>query len=318
MRFMLPLFLVACGGAEAPTEAQDENNTPTHEEAAVEEAASEATDAEEAPVAPIDSAWPAATNGIPEMDESNSVTTESGLQIITFTEGDGPQPNRGDLVSVHYHGWLASNGNTFDSSGKRGEPISFPVGVGMVIPGWDEGIAAMKVGTKARLRIPSNIAYGERAMGTDIPANSDLVFDVWLTGTFAAPTDGIPEIDESGARTTESGLKIITISEGTGDIVGDKVASVHYAGWLTADGKLFDTSVSRGRPFQFPVGAGRVIPGWDEGVAQMKVGERARLVIPWNLAYGESGRGAIPARADLTFDVWVTGAMAMPSMPGMR
>ena len=104
--------------------------------------------------------------------------------------------------------------------------------------------------------------------------------------------------------TTKSGLKYIDEKEGTGQTAkaGDNV-SVHYTGRL-ADGKKFDSSVDRGQPFDFPLGAGRVIKGWDEGVAGMKVGGKRKLIIPSELGYGKRGAGdVIPPDAELHFDV---------------
>jgi FKBP-type peptidyl-prolyl cis-trans isomerase len=104
--------------------------------------------------------------------------------------------------------------------------------------------------------------------------------------------------------TTPSGLQYDDESEGTGAVAkaGDKV-SVHYTGRL-ADGTKFDSSVDRGQPFDFPLGAGRVIKGWDEGVAGMKVGGKRKLIIPADLGYGARGAGGvIPPNAELHFDV---------------
>jgi FKBP-type peptidyl-prolyl cis-trans isomerase len=104
--------------------------------------------------------------------------------------------------------------------------------------------------------------------------------------------------------TTKSGLKYIDQKEGSGDIAkaGDTVV-VHYTGWLK-NGKKFDSSVDRGEPFTFPLGAGRVIKGWDEGVAGMKVGGKRKLIIPPELGYGKRGAGGvIPPDAELTFEV---------------
>jgi FKBP-type peptidyl-prolyl cis-trans isomerase len=105
--------------------------------------------------------------------------TASGLEYIEVQEGTGAQAQAGKMVSVHYTGKF-ENGNVFDSSIQRGEPIVFELGAGRVIKGWDEGIALMKVGGKAQLIIPSNLAYGERGAGGVIPPNATLVFDVEL------------------------------------------------------------------------------------------------------------------------------------------
>ena len=105
--------------------------------------------------------------------------TESGLRYKIIQEGDGKKAAKGDMVSVHYKGQLL-DGTVFDSSYKRKEPIDFTIGVGQVISGWDEGIQLLKVGDKARLVIPSNLAYGSQGAGGVIPPNAPLLFDVEL------------------------------------------------------------------------------------------------------------------------------------------
>lgn len=106
------------------------------------------------------------------------------------------------------------------------------------------------------------------------------------------------------ATETPSGLKYIDLVEGDGESPdGGATAVVHYTGWLL-DGTKFDSSVDRGQPFSFPVGQGRVIKGWDEGVASMKVGGKRKLIVPSELGYGARGAGgAIPPNATLVFDV---------------
>jgi FKBP-type peptidyl-prolyl cis-trans isomerase FkpA len=106
-------------------------------------------------------------------------TTASGLRYTIQQEGTGPSPSAGDTVYVHYTGKLL-NGEQFDSSYDRGEPLAFPIGQGMVIPGWDEGIALLQKGGEATLYIPSPLAYGPQARGDIIKENSILVFDVEL------------------------------------------------------------------------------------------------------------------------------------------
>jgi FKBP-type peptidyl-prolyl cis-trans isomerase len=114
-------------------------------------------------------------------------TTPSGLKIEILEPSTVPhakKPQVGREVTVHYTGWLMTEngekGAMFDSSHKRGQPFKFVLGVGKVIKGWDEGIALLVVGDKARLTIPANLAYGNRSVGGLIPANAILIFDVEL------------------------------------------------------------------------------------------------------------------------------------------
>lgn len=238
------------------------------------------------------------------------MTTESGLQYIEIEPGTGEQAKVGDLVSVHYVGTL-EDGTEFDNSLNRGEPIEFVLGKGMVIPGWDEGIALMKEGSKATLIIPPELGYGARGAGGVIPPNATLTFDVELVSTKPGPP-GAPEaptaVEESAYTVTPSGLKYVDLVAGSGalPVVGKNVV-VHYTGWLT-DGTKFDSSLDRGQPFSFPLGQQRVIAGWDEGVASMKSGTVRQLVIPPQLGYGERGAGGvIPANATLIFEVELLG-----------
>ncbi|WP_242133191.1 peptidylprolyl isomerase [Aestuariivivens marinum] len=105
--------------------------------------------------------------------------TNSGLRYQIIQKGDGTKAEKGKTVSVHYKGQLA-DGTVFDSSYKRNQPIDFALGVGQVIPGWDEGIGLLKVGDKARFVIPSHLAYGSAGAGGVIPPNATLIFDVEL------------------------------------------------------------------------------------------------------------------------------------------
>lgn len=98
------------------------------------------------------------------------------LQITDLVEGTGPEASAGDLVDVHYVGVAWSNGSEFDSSYGRGEPLQFPLGVGMVIKGWDDGVQGMKVGGRRELLIPSHLAYGDRGAAGVIAPGETLIF----------------------------------------------------------------------------------------------------------------------------------------------
>jgi FKBP-type peptidyl-prolyl cis-trans isomerase FkpA len=111
------------------------------------------------------------------------ITTPSGLQYLDTTVGDGAEATAGQRVTVHYTGWLYNNdtqGAKFDSSKDRRDPFVFSLGAGMVIRGWDEGVAGMKVGGARTLIIPPDLGYGARGAGGVIPGNATLKFDVEL------------------------------------------------------------------------------------------------------------------------------------------
>ena len=123
-----------------------------------------------------------ADNSSPTKVTGQGTKTTDGLQYWDIKVGTGPTASAGQTVKVHYTGWL-TNGKKFDSSVDRGEPFMVePLGSAPVIKGWNEGIIGMKVGGKRQLRIPPDLAYGERGYPGAIPANATLIFDVELLG----------------------------------------------------------------------------------------------------------------------------------------
>lgn len=254
-------------------------------------------------------AQPPGARDVPEaphaVPDGAYTTTPSGLQIYDIEVGDGPAPETGSVVIVEYSGFL-TDGRLFDSSYKRADPFQFSLGKGNVIKGWDEGVADMRVGGKRQLKVPPDLAYGSRGAPPVIPPDATLIFDVELLRLEpprvapAAPQ----KLPDSAYTTTDSGLRYhdFVMGDGASPKAGDTV-SVDYTGWLV-DGTKFDSSLDRPRPIQFPLGQGRVIKGWDEGIASMKEGGRRQLVIPPDLAYGERGRPpTIPESATLIFEV---------------
>jgi peptidylprolyl isomerase len=222
------------------------------------------------------------------------------MTTLTKTDtklGEGAEAQAGQSVTVHYTGWLYdaaapdNKGAKFDSSLDRNEPFDFPLGGGRVIKGWDEGVQGMKEGGLRTLVIPPEMGYGARGAGDVIPPNATLVFEVKLLKVI---------------RTEMVDTKI---GEGTEAQAGQYV-TVHYTGWLfdknapENKGAKFDSSRDRDEPFDFPLGEGHVIQGWDMGVQGMKVGGQRTLVIPPEMGYGRRGAGGvIPGNATLVFEV---------------
>lgn len=244
-------------------------------------------------------------------DDSKPVIVEtimspSGVEIQVLKKGEGRMPEQGNKLVVHYTGYLKISGDTFDSSVKRGQPFKFQVGVGQVIPGWDEGMMMLPVGTKALLNIPSSLAYGAQEI-PGIPANSDLVFEVEILDAIEGPKPiqhSVWETTNLEKHTTNTGLEYYIIEEGNGPMVQPgKTLQVHYYGYLE-DGNKFDESFARGEPLEFVYMQQQMIPGFDEGLGLLTEGTKAKLVIPYMLAYGENGRPpVIPAKATLIFDI---------------
>lgn len=117
----------------------------------------------------------------PEIDRPEG-PPPANLEITDITVGEGPEATEGKVVSVHYVGVSHSTGAEFDASWNRGEALRFPLGQGHVIPGWDQGVAGMRVGGRRKLVIPPHLAYGSRGAGGVIKPNETLIFVVDLVG----------------------------------------------------------------------------------------------------------------------------------------
>ncbi|NXD85185.1 FKB10 isomerase, partial [Halcyon senegalensis] len=218
---------------------------------------------------------------------------EDKLQITTLSKPErcNRTVENSDFVRYHYNGTLL-DGTPFDSSYSKDSTYDTYVGTGWLIKGMDQGLLGMCAGEKRSIIIPPFLAYGEKGYGTVIPPQASLVFSVLLVD-FHNPKDGVflehLEVPESCKRRAV-----------TGDFV-----RYHYNGTLM-DGTLFDSSYSRNHTYNTYIGKGYIIPGMDQGLQGVCVGERRRVVIPPHLAYGENGAGdKIPGSAVLIFDVHV-------------
>jgi peptidylprolyl isomerase len=230
---------------------------------------------------------------------ANAEKSASGLAWTILEPGSGDaKPGPTDKVKVHYTGWT-TDGKMFDSSEVRGEPTSF--GLNQVIPGWTEGLQLMTIGEKRRFWIPAELAYGATPKRPGAPAGQ-LTFDVKLLDILAAPKAPKDVAKPPAtAKKTASGLAYVVLQEGTGPVpTSTSRVQAHYTGWTT-DGKMFDSSIPRGRPSTF--GVGGVIKGWTEGLQLMKEGAKYRFWIPADLAYGDKPQRPGSPSGQLTFDV---------------
>lgn len=238
-----------------------------------------------------------------------TIETTGGLKIEILKEGSGEKPQVGDLVSVHYKGYL-EDGKGFDSSVGR-EPLKFKVGMGQVIPGWDSAMLQLSKGAKAKLFIPSKMAYGAQGAGGVIPPNSNLIFEVELVD-IKKIEKAVP-FDTASAKVTtlKSGVKIFVLKEGTGSLPAEgDIVKANFSGYL-ANGKMFMSTADYGSAETFKIGDKRTPVGLDEALRLVKKGEKARIFLPWQLAFKEHGTadGSIPPKSDLYMDFEIVDVM---------
>lgn len=222
---------------------------------------------------------------------ADATKTGSGLSTKVLKAGTGKnRPAKDDVVTVDFIGWTA-DGKMFDSTVARGTPTTLQVK--RMLPGLSEGVQLMVLGETRRLWIPESLTY----KGQQGKPKGTLVFDVTLLDMpTRAPAD--VKAPPADAKRTASGLAYQVLKPGTGIRHPKKVdeVTVNYTGWTT-DGKMFDSSLTRGQPATFPLD--RVVPGWTEGVQLMVEGEKTRFWIPERLAY----QGNQPPFGVLVFDI---------------
>jgi FKBP-type peptidyl-prolyl cis-trans isomerase len=215
------------------------------------------------------------------------VHTQDKVDIKDTTVGSGREAQANDVLTVEYVGTV-QGGKEFDSS-KGKQPLSFVLGGGQVIRGWDQGLAGMKVGGKRHLVIPASLAYGDQAMGEAIPANSTLVFDIELL-----------RIDRTG---DPAKIELATVTPGKGDAAkaGDEVV-VNWRGSFI-NGKEFINSYTSKQPAKLACGSPGLPKGINQAIEGIKAGEKRHAVVPYTLGFGANGAQGIPPYATLVLDV---------------
>lgn len=245
------------------------------------------------------------------------VVVQPAYKVTDTVVGTGTVAATGDLVTINLVGYLYDaskadfKGAKVESSVDSGKPAApFTLGVGNVVTGWDQTITGMKVGGKRTAILPANLAYGPnsrtelKANGITypaIPANSPLVYDFELVDV----TKGIIPVVVPPPTT----LTIVDVVTGSGTAAASgKTLTVNYTLYLydgskaNLRGNMIETSVGK-TPFEFPLGAGKVIAGWDQGLVGMLTGGSRTLTIPPSLGYGSVAQGNIPANSTLIFDI---------------
>ncbi len=234
-------------------------------------------------------------------DPAKQKTTESGVKWEVIRAGDGKTAPPGNVVTLNFAYWSA-NGLLVDCTERSGSTIRGKADE-MRFEFLKEFLYKLDVGARWRLEVPPEVCFGQRAVGPLLP-NSTTVWELELVKHLAPlPLPKFRRLDENKKKKTATGLQYEIIREGEGDAprMGQRV-SVHFAGWLDGDGRVFDSSYGGGEPSEFRLGM--VISGWNEGVPLIKPGGAILLRVPPPLAYGSRGQGpAIPPNATLIFHI---------------
>ena len=225
--------------------------------------------------------------------------SSSGLKYRILETGDGTIPQKGDKLTIHYIAKI-KDGDEFDNTYKRDDPLTFRIGEGHVIEGWEEGLKLMSQGGKAEFVIPPELAYGEKGLD-EVAPNTTVVFEIELLNIQKPeePFEPDPEVFNS----TPEGVKYVINEHGNRENIQEgSLVKVHYKGYFE-NGQVFDRSDENDKPIEFLVGEGMVIKGLDIGLKELKEGDKATLWIPYELAYGETGRNPIPPKTNIMFDI---------------
>ena len=261
-------------------------------------------------------------------------TSPTGLKYQFFVQDEkGIKPHVGDIIFVHMVGKNSKDSAVFDTYKNGGQPFQITIMEPAFKGALEEGFMMMAKGDSAVFKVNADSLYLKTFMSPQLPPyiekGSEMTFTLKVVDVLTsqqmmerekskameskAVQDSLLQaylaVNGSSLSTTASGLKYVIERpnpKGKKPVAGDSV-QVHYTGMLL-DGTKFDSSLDHGMPYTFPLGKHMVIPGWDEGILLMRTGEKMRLVIPSDLAYGERGAGdRIPPYANLVFEVELIG-----------
>ncbi|MFJ8433410.1 FKBP-type peptidyl-prolyl cis-trans isomerase [Kitasatospora sp. NPDC094019] len=267
-----------------------------------------------------------ATIEVPSADQA-----DGSFVVKVLSEGTGPKVEKNSWTSVDYTGKDWNTGKDIPSSyDDKGKPQIFQAGTDALIPALDQAVVGKKAGSRLLVVAPPAAAFGAQGNPSmSIGAKDNLVFvidirnsnapDAVVSGTVTPPPADFPQVKDNGKKPADitpvpgaadpTELKSHLLIKGEGRKVekGEKIL-VQYTGALFKDGKVFDSSLSKGQAFSFPLGGGQVIAGWDQGLEGQTIGSRVELVIPASLGYKDQAQGDIPANSTLVFVVDILDA----------
>lgn len=241
-----------------------------------------------------------------DLDKFQEAPSKSGLMMRPLVAGNGVRVRKGDLALSRYAVYYADNMEKLETSDdfNNGKPFDMQVGQGMLVPGLEEGFLYLREGDRYLFYIPPHLGFVNGREGVD--GSRALLYDIEVIRTRA----GSQPFDISGVnkQVASSGLEFYIVERTMGaPVQAGQTVTVHYSGYFK-DGRKFDSSVDRGQPFTFRLGRAEVMAGWEEAVQHLKVGEKARFIIPSKFAYGEKGMANIPPNTDLVFDIEIIAA----------
>lgn len=302
---ILTLALAACG----PQQASPEDTAVETEVVATEEEAEQAS--EEVITEESDQASESAEGGgeldglpTPTMETvtlDDATVTESGLQYLEVSAGEGATPQEDDIMLMHVVVSLP-DGTEILNSYQQDEPIMAIFGREQLLPGWEEGLSMMNVGGEAKLVLPPELAFGKQGYGA-VPPNSQLVMEIELVAIEETPVPA--EVAEEEMTTNEEGLQYYDLEEGEGEQAeATHTVVTDYTIWVQGeDESKFIASSDYNEPATFVIGRESVFAGWEQGVTGMRLGGKRLLIIPPELAFGEQATGQIPADATLIMEI---------------
>lgn len=219
----------------------------------------------------------------PAPPPADTKAEEPECKVEVIAKGDGREAKKGDFLLAHLVISLSATGKALVDTHANGDPQVLQVGNPSGLAGLDKTVAKMRQGDHWKVTVPWQLAWGEKGYPPLIPAKSEALIDIEVTGFI-----------EIKSETLATGV-------GAAPQPGEYVA-VHYTGTLPG-GKQFADTRKAGIPFVFSMGSGQVISGWELTLRTMKVGDRVKLSVPWQFAYGAAGTRNVPQRTDVEFDM---------------